>query len=268
MDRETHGMILVPIALALILAFSLTPEDTSQSPDPTRHINIYEGSGSERNWKPETMNRTLQQTSDRNGLIIEVTRQPDERPENNELEKAWRLYNTSYETAKRKGWFNKSQGLSDGYINWDWDPQHYPHKNHIVENGSLNPEEPEFLMYYDKPESNQTVLAGIMYLKSSPNREGSQIGGPITMWHYHLYSPPYCWDGWEPLSRAEDKEDGWQCPKGTSKLKKSPEMLHVWFIDHPQSQFSTNMGVSRDLIENGTEKVSKEEFLEKQNKTY
>jgi hypothetical protein len=37
-------------------------------------------------------------------------------------------------------------------------------------------------------------------------------------------------------------------------------MIHVWFVDHPNGRFATEMGISPDLVRGKPEKVSKSEF--------
>ena len=45
------------------------------------------------------------------------------------------------------------------------------------------------------------------------------------------------------------------CSIGTPSSK-SPEMIHVWFLDHRQGPFATRMRLSADLLE----KLAEREF--------
>ena len=54
----------------------------------------------------------------------------------------------------------------------------------------LDCDKPEFLMYYDTPQGKG--LAGLMFYMDTPAGWGEQIGGPLTIWHYHVWAPIQC----------------------------------------------------------------------------
>ena len=90
------------------------------------------------------------------------------------------------------------------------------------------------------------VLTGFMYLVSQRRDAGPQVGGPLTIWHYHVWSKPHC-------MREGLISEGVIGPKGGCAagipMNRSPEMLHVWFVDHPKGPFATQMNLPREVIE-------------------
>ena len=97
-------------------------------------------------------------------------------------------------------------------------------------------DKPEFLMYYDTPEGKG--LAGLMFYVNKPRDWGPQIGGPLPLWHYHVWAPIQCLRG-EMLLVGTADEQG-RCEQGLP-MQRSPEMLHVWFIDRPKGPFTSSM---------------------------
>lgn len=233
----------------------------------SRRINIYER-GEEAEWRSEDLTALLTDIRDSDSYdeIIEVNRYPGERPSKEELERSWELYNQSFEAAEENGWLDKEKAFEDGYYDWEWDRRHYPNRMYVRDNRTLDPERPEYLMYYEQEGSDKEMLAGIMYRTTSLEEPGEQIGGPITRWHYHIYPYPKCvFDhGKEPLKVTE----GTGCPESSTRSAFSREMIHVWFIDHPETQFSSQMTLPQRFIDEGTEKLSREEFFSKHNRTY
>ena len=74
--------------------------------------------------------------------------------------------------------------------------------------------------------------------------EGQQIGGPLTVWHYHLWSGPTCIvKGRIGMGRAKKGK----CKEGEPS-QKSPEMLHVWFVDHPDGRFASGMSLPEEVL--------------------
>lgn len=45
--------------------------------------------------------------------------------------------------------------------------------------------------------------------------------------------------------------DGLFCEKGELADHQSPEMIHVWFVDHPEDPFATAMRLAPDVLEGG-----------------
>lgn len=191
--------------------------------------------------------------------IVEVTRYPDRNVTEEDIENAYNLYTESFKSAKQNDWFDIEAALSDGYYNWMRDPTHYPNNEFIINNDeNLNPSEPEFL-YYQRPEdSNKPILTGVMYLKDENYEHGSQPGGPLTIWHRHQYDMDICQVD-QVLQKSQIHND---CSFYSSE--RTAEMIHVWFIEHPDGQFATNMSFPKEYIEKEPEMMNRVEFEENQ----
>ena len=79
-----------------------------------------------------------------------------------------------------------------------------------------------------------------MYLVEDHFARGPQVGGPSTVWHYHIFPMVRCFH--EGVPKAFPQTDG-TCHKGIP-TNRSPEMLHVWFVDRPEGVFATPMALS------------------------
>ena len=177
-------------------------------------------------------------------VIWEVTRYPDRGPTSAQKRAAREFRQRSFEAAQEKGWFDYERGMRDGFERQWNDENHYYKWEYITDDRILDPERPEYLMYY--PTEEGQLLAGVMYLTRKPLEHGPQIGGPLTVWHYHLGSHPHCFRG-EMILLGHPDESG-VCPEGVL-LDRTPEMLHVWFVEHPEGPFATRMKLDQSLIE-------------------
>jgi hypothetical protein len=149
----------------------------------------------------------------------------------------------SWAAAKRHGWFDFQRGRSDGYHLLQGDRRHYYNEEYLFDDVILDPDRPEFLMYYGTPKGQK--LAGLMFYTRSIEERGPQIGGSLTRWHFHVWATPKCIvGGLLPLGRA-DEETG--CERGVPGHR-SPEMLHVWFLEHPEGPFATSMWLRPDQL--------------------
>lgn len=190
--------------------------------------------------------------------IYEVDKHRDEKPTERDYEAAWELYNSTYEAARQKNWFDYGEGIENGYKN-TYSRTHYVNLEIFHNNGSLNPERPEFLMYRTNGE-NKKVLTGVMYMKNSVDKAGEQIAGSLTQWHYHTFSREKCYYNGFSISVTDN------CPNRYWGSK-SPEMIHVWFVDHPEGAFGTQMGVTQEIVNKGPEKLNKSDFIENEKKS-
>ena len=192
-------------------------------------------------------------------FIYEVGRHRNENLTEKDYQAAWKLYNSTYEVARQKNWFDYIEGMRDGYRN-TFSRTHYVNLEYFHKNGSLNSEKPEFLMYRTNSE-NKKVLTGVMYMKNSVEKAGEQIAGSLTQWHYHTFATDKCYYNGFANSVTEN------CPSQYWGSK-SPEMIHVWFVDHPEGAFGTQMGVTQEIVNKGPEKLNKSEFIEKEKKRF
>lgn len=149
----------------------------------------------------------------------------------------------SWKAAEKYGWFDFQQGLSDGYRLLHGDKRHYFNEDYVFDDVTLDPERPEFLMYYGTPKGQK--LAGLMFYAPRPKARGPQLGGPLTVWHYHVWSSPNCLLRGLLSIGAADSEG--RCERGKPSHR-SPEMLHVWFLDHPEGAFATGMWLQADQL--------------------
>lgn len=186
------------------------------------------------------------------GMIYEIDRFRNAGVKNVHVENAWTLYNRTYEAAEKEGWFNYSKAKKDGFDNPD-SPDHYVNVDYFRDNETLNPERPEFLMFRNN--SNGTkVLVGVMYMQNDVDAEGRQVGGSITQWHYHAYDQYDCYYNGYAYSRTPDCPDSYYS-------NVSPEMIHVWFVEHAEGIFATNMYIPKENVNAGPSKLDKSEFV-------
>ena len=115
----------------------------------------------------------------------------------------------------------------------------------LLDDRILDPQRPEFLMYYRTRKG--MVLTGFMFFGRSIEDRGLQVGGPLTVWHYHVWNRRRCFrDGVIAISFLKRGED---CPGGETGYR-SPEMMHVWLVDHPSGPFATRMHIDPTLLPN------------------
>lgn len=128
------------------------------------------------------------------------------------------------EDAERQG-FRRWEGIDDF---------HLVNVANVCDGHELVPTRPEFLMF-----GTDGTLVAAMYLPRDPGAHGPQIG-PATAWHYHPWPNTACWTaaGLLPLGAPVP---GTGCPPGDVARDRSPEMLHVWVVNHPAGPFSSDM---------------------------
>jgi hypothetical protein len=217
-------------------------------------------------WAPVDMARSIEtieafQEMEGGGLknmILELDDDPGATPTDAQLEALWQLYRASFESAAKHGWFDAVQAAKDGFYDDETDPYHYPHLDYPTDGRELAPDRPEFLMYYPNPaRPDEMILAGFMYQQSGFDRRGEQIAASATRWHRHVYGAPVCFDDNLVPHGTHERSS---CAGTESSV--SPEMLHVWFVDRPDSQFASAMALEPELIQE-PKMLSREEFMRK-----
>ncbi len=136
--------------------------------------------------------------------------------------------------AERHGWTDYDRAVEDGFYPMMGLSDHYVNDEFANDGRILDPDRPEFLMYYDTADGK--VLSGIMYVMPGIGLRGPQLGGPQTIWHYHVM-PAACYVNGIAVERPGT--DG-SCSRGV-RSEVSPEMVHVWFIDRKNGPFSSAM---------------------------
>jgi len=177
---------------------------------------------------------------------------PAAAPTEQQRQAAASLIERSYASARTHGWYDADKGAADGFVPMHHSETHWANEQYVLDDVVLDPERPEFLMYYPTP--GGMALAGYMFLVNAPRARGPQLGGPLTIWHYHVWSAERCLLA--GLLIVDMVQDG-ACSSGEPESR-SPEMLHVWLIDHPQGPFGTAMGLPADVLATGLERRSRE----------
>lgn len=196
-----------------------------------------------RSWKPLSAG-TLAPEQLPGMVMYEVTQWPLDRPPTPEQRSAsGELVQRTRAAAQRRGWYDFARATADGYQPIFGDPTHFANPQYLFDDALLDPVRPEVLMYAKTNRGRK--LAGVMYYVRKPDEHGLQIGGPLTLWHYHVWPKGACLlRGMIPIAHPEP--DG-RCSAGEFSHR-SPEMLHVWLIDHPQGPFATNMTLPHPLL--------------------
>jgi hypothetical protein len=182
---------------------------------------------------------------------------PGAQPTAEQQEAADQLVERCERAVQEHGWEDFETAQADGFTLPKNERRHYYNEENVFDDRVLDPDHPEFLMYYDTPRGKR--LVGFMFYVAAPMDRGPQIGGPLTMWHYHLFSTEVC-----PLGLARQRDpsgkgllpaaDGDEvCARGTL-MHRSPEMLHVWLIDHPTGSFGTQMFIPHEIVTEELEK--------------
>lgn len=186
-------------------------------------------------WHPEAEVDVSPQP-ERGMIIYEVTRYPHlVEPSREQLAAAAAFWEKAKATVRERGWDRFDQAVEDGFELMFEDDNHYGSREYVADGRTLDPERPEFLIYYDTGVGKR--LAGLMFL-AQPGEHGPQIAGPMALWHFHIWNRPLCL--WDDLLVVGMADDAGACQEG-SATQRSPEMLHLWFFDHPQGMFSTGM---------------------------
>ncbi len=193
-------------------------------------------------WELETTD-----LSDTEHGMYELTQYPNQEATQVHKEAANKLIKDTIDSVVRHGWLSKEKGLSDGYEKMYGDPVHFVNKEYVFDGETLNQDKPEVLMYYKTEEG--VFLMGVMFI--AVGQRGPQVAGPLSKWHYHI-DRRMCYErGVLPIGGIEE---GGSCEAGFPNTR-SPEMLHVWFFDHPDGRFATKMGLSEEHLKIGIKQV-------------
>jgi hypothetical protein len=173
---------------------------------------------------------------------------PDTEPTAEQQAAAEEMIERCHEAAIRHGWDDVNQAIADNFILPPQDNNHYRNDDYRRDDQILDPDHPEFLMYY--PLDGKAKLAGFMFYTRSYEEHGPQFGGPLTLWHYHTWRDPHCvpWD----LATVTGK-----CLEGKPSYR-TPEMIHVWLVDRPEGPFATSMLILPEILEAGFKKRMQE----------
>ena len=184
--------------------------------------------------------RTMRQWQE----TYEVTRFPNgEQPTPEQRRHAQDLIERSRESAVRHGWFDYNYAAKDGFRLLPGDEIHYVNPAYALDDVQLDPDRPEFLLFLDTPAGKR--LAAFMFLTRGPDDHGSQVGGPLTLWHYHAWADPVCLIERRIVVNRPDASG--RCAEGVP-VTRSPEMMHVWLIKSaPGGAFATSMALTDEM---------------------
>jgi hypothetical protein len=244
-NRIETSLSSAPVGLALAVVCALVctlacdggPPATSDA--APRWVSKYKGG--KRAWVPEA---TRQPSAQKKPIMVinEVTAVPPGTAAAPDEERAAQaLVNECFEAAKRHRWFQFKNGIDDGFELLHGDRRHFYKREYIFDDAILDCDRPEFLMYYDTPKG--VALAGFMFYVAKPLDRGPQIGGPLTIWHYHVWAPVQCLV--ENLLLVGQADESGVCAEGAPGHL-SPEMLHVWLMDRPGGPFTTSMYLPKE----------------------
>ena len=231
MTRTLPGFRLLTLLWLLATSATIACGDEER---PDRWAALFKGG--KRTWVRES---TLPKEPQKKPIMViyEVTTYDEGvGPSREQIQASRDLVDRCFEAAKRNGWFQFKNGYDQGYRLIFGDKRHYANSSYIFDDVVLDCDRPEFLMYYDTPKGKG--LAGLMFYADTPRGWGPQIGGPLTVWHYHVWAPIQCLER-EMLLVGTADEQG-RCQAGVP-MHRSPEMIHVWFIDRPTGPFMSSM---------------------------
>ena len=233
-------------AVAALIAASANAADQADTP-PTglsveREVCMWQSDGKRLGCGPES---EVDMKPPATGMLIyELNRFPNSEPTAEQQGAADELLATSVASAKAHGWLDLEQALADGYQPMPGDRSHYLNTDFINDERVLDPQRSEFLMY--SGEALGKKLLAFMFIVNSPEDEGPQIGGPLTLWHFHTWSRVRCFNNGR-ATHVPALADG-TCAIGTPSYR-GPQMMHVWFLPHPGGRFATRMGLRRDVLQ-------------------
>jgi len=198
----------------------------------------------EATWRPEREIPSRPQESPAMVLWELTAFDPGTSPTAEQSARAQAFLEQCYRAALEHGWYDFKQGLADGYQLMLEDRRHYENRAFILDDRVLDPDRPEFLMYYGTPKGKR--LSGFMFYVDEARGRGPQLGGNLTIWHYHVWKRKLCLlEGLISVGLADAKG---VCKEGLP-VHRSPEMMHVWLVDHPDGPFATSMMIEPGVFQ-------------------
>ena len=148
------------------------------------------------------------------------------------------FHRRSLDAARSHGWFDFDQAMTQGFQPDRVNGTHFPNLKNMFDGVIMDPERPEWLIYYDNPDGGK-MLMGFMFFTNKLLDQGPTPAGPLAQWHYHPYVDPRC--AVQEIWTVSRPDAEGRCAEGVP-VSRTPEMFHVWFIDHPLGRF-TEMNV-------------------------
>jgi len=252
-QRKIITFLLVVSALLMLNIGLKLPETVSKQ--DRWYYNEYEYGKESKDWissKEYSLNKSIS----REIHAVEKTQYLSQEPKRNHYQKAWRLYDRTYNAMKERGLFDLKKARKEGYVKYD--NLHWVKRELYFDNSTLEPMNPESLIYVKSSSNNSSVLAGVMYVTGSLESNGLQFAGPLSIWHFHPRDREYCE---RELYSLGDKTANLTCENSSIKKRRSKEMIHVWFIKKSEGPFATNMNVNNSELISSPQKMEKKEFM-------
>ena len=144
------------------------------------------------------------------------------------------FYYRSLQAALKNNWFDFEHTMANtGFQEDRVNRTHYPNLEYMFDGVILDPERPEWLVYHDTPQGK--MLMALMFFTNELEEIGPTPGGPLALWHYHPYQKIRC--AIKGLWTVGNANDAGECEEGEPVVR-TPEMLHVWFIEHPLGRYT------------------------------
>ena len=144
------------------------------------------------------------------------------------------FYYRSLQAALKNNWFDFEHTMANtGFQEDRVNRTHYPNLEYMFDGVILDPERPEWLVYHDTPQGK--MLMALMFFTNELEEIGPTPGGPLALWHYHPYQKIRC--AIKGLWTVGNANDAGGCEEGEPVVR-TPEMLHVWFIEHPLGRYT------------------------------
>ena len=159
---------------------------------------------------------------------------------------AEKFYERSLAAALKHGWFDINNAFAQGFQADPINRTHFPNQQYMFDDVLLDPERPEWLVYDDTPQGK--VLMALMFFTRTLEEVGPTPAGRLAQWHYHEYEEVRCAvKGLWTIAKADANG---RCAEGVP-VTRTPEMFHVWFIDHPLGRFTEMKIVPEAFQEEG-----------------
>ena len=144
------------------------------------------------------------------------------------------FYYRSLQAALKNNWFDYEHTMANtGFQEDRVNRTHFPNLEYMFDGVILDPERPEWLVYHDTPHGK--MLMALMFFTNELEEIGPTPGGPLALWHYHPYQKVRC--AIQGLWTIGSANDAGECAEG-EPVQRTPEMLHVWFIEHPLGRYT------------------------------
>lgn len=203
----------------------------------------YDPTATEKNWMP--LEKAME--GYKYDFLIEVSKFVGKKQTIEQKKLADKLSQNTLKNAMERGWGDIERAVADGYV---YEPErdltHLTNYEYLFDDEVLNPLKPEFLMYFNS--EHGPILAGVAYMLADIYEHGPQIGGQETVWHFHSYPPACVVSPYPPGHKSAKKLKQGSCENGKVFVDRSPEMLHVWFVNHPQGRFASLMSIDESLL--------------------